>query len=137
MPNAPEKPKLRKVTRVVRSPERTIPGLPDDSLTGYSLTPLQLLGVILKVALKDRITDEVSSLDADCGPKEVRGTWVCTVALRGRGRRASISRYNKVTLQNSISAPGICEPRWIQKSVGCLPRVSATPVLTPTIVKAL
>ncbi|HYL97950.1 MAG TPA: hypothetical protein VEZ90_03265 [Blastocatellia bacterium] len=58
MPNAPEKPKLRKVTRVVRSPDRTIPGLPDDCLTDYSLTPLQLLGVILKVVLKDRITDE-------------------------------------------------------------------------------
>ena len=58
MPKTPEKPKLRKVTRVVRSPQRTIPGLPDDCLNDHTHTPLQLLGVILKVVLKDRITDE-------------------------------------------------------------------------------
>lgn len=49
MPDAPEKRK-RKPNRVTASPPP--PG------GGLSLTPLQVLGLILKIVLKDKITDE-------------------------------------------------------------------------------
>ncbi len=53
MPHAPEKRK-RKPSRVIASPT---------PIGDLSLTPLQMLGLILKIVLKDRITnDEVDKI---------------------------------------------------------------------------
>lgn len=56
MPDAPEKRK-RKPSRVLSSPPRPIRDL--------KLTPVQMLGVILKIVLRDKITnDEVDKICA-------------------------------------------------------------------------
>ncbi|MEK6410038.1 MAG: hypothetical protein AABN34_24200 [Acidobacteriota bacterium] len=50
MPDAPEKRKRKQPSRIIKSPAPVLDGL--------TLTPLQMLGVLLKIVLKDRITDD-------------------------------------------------------------------------------
>ena len=59
MTEAPDKGKRTPLVLVGKRAANTIPiGLKRSELKGVSLTPLQLLGVILKAVLKNRITDE-------------------------------------------------------------------------------
>jgi hypothetical protein len=74
MPQTTEKRKRKPPSRVRTSQGVPVPKELDEALqaakvVGFSLTPLQLLGVVLKLALKERITDaeidQISSIYYD------------------------------------------------------------------------
>jgi len=55
----PDNPKRKPPSRVTKSPGQSIEPIPKViALSELSVTPLQLLGIILKAVLKDRITAE-------------------------------------------------------------------------------
>jgi hypothetical protein len=70
MPQTPEKRKRKRPSRVTTSSgvanvADLDAALASAKVTGFSMTPLQLLGVILKLVLKDRITDaEIDQISA-------------------------------------------------------------------------